>query len=487
MPVKCAVCKNDKGNVVKRQNGKRMCDDCYHACVAKLLDENEMQEKAMTQECVISTVLCFAKCKISMLTTDTLVQLCCDKFAEDDIVIAQSLMHRLSGSNDRLQIRRGSDMATKAMTDIIRWLHEADIKQMPTIVTDNINILPSVDVGNIDVSLLMGEISRMRHENGQFKEMCEDVVHECTRTIHEVKNHAHEVLCTVKNEMEEKMRNMSEMIDDIKAAHVTIDQTIGNTTEDSVTLAKQVVGQFEQHDNISVLPRHPEDGGDGYSAKGSYTVDGEDTMQVWPHLVLREAPLPQRDPSARYALHQPEVKACNASHAMKQTIDTRVVEETRMVASSTPQCGGEIQMNWVEDEQTPFAEVVKRRPVSRGDAGDCPSNAPPHPRSPRGNAVTHNGARVKRIGLRAAPPRVSTTDVFISRLDRFTTSMEIREHLNSLDIEVLQIDALETRHDSYTSFKVKVISSMFRRIMEPNMWPPRVYVRKYYPPRGITS
>ena len=36
-------------------------------------------------------------------------------------------------------------------------------------------------------------------------------------------------------------------------------------------------------------------------------------------------------------------------------------------------------------------------------------------------------------------------------------------------------------------FKVKVISSMFRRIMEPNMWPPRVYVRKYYPPRGITS
>ena len=69
---------------------------------------------------------------------------------------------------------------------------------------------------------------------------------------------------------------------------------------------------------------------------------------------------------------------------------------------------------------------------------------------------------------------ISTTDVFISRLDRFTTSMEIREHLNSLDIEVLQIDALETRHDSYTSFKVKVISSMFRRIMEPNMWPPRV-------------
>ena len=252
-----------------RQNGKRMCDDCYHACVAKLLDENEMKEKAMTQECVISTVLCFAKCKISMLTTDTLrynnVILC-------ELVTAQLY---LSGSNDRLQIRRGSDMATKAMTDIIRWLHEADIKQMPTIVTDNINILPSVDVGNINVSLLMGEISRMRHENGQFKEMCEDVVHECTRTIHEVKNHAHEVLCTVKNEMEEKMRNMSEMIDDIKAAHVTIDQTIGNTTEDSVTLAKQVVGQFEQHDNISVLPRHPEDGGDGYSAKGSYTVDGE--------------------------------------------------------------------------------------------------------------------------------------------------------------------------------------------------------------------
>ena len=81
-------------------------------------------------------------------------------------------------------------MSAKAMNDIIRWFHETDSADLPNIVTYDINVLPSVDVNNIDVSLLMHEISQMRHEFGKYKEMCDHVVRECTRTKHHTRDDA---------------------------------------------------------------------------------------------------------------------------------------------------------------------------------------------------------------------------------------------------------------------------------------------------------
>ena len=43
--------------------------------------------------------------------------------------------------------------------------------------------MPSVDVRDIDLSLLMKEISLMRYENIQVKDTCQGVVNECTKTM----------------------------------------------------------------------------------------------------------------------------------------------------------------------------------------------------------------------------------------------------------------------------------------------------------------
>ena len=65
------------------------------------------------------------------------------------------------------------------MCDIIKWFHECDADDLPHFVCDHVNLLPSVDIHDIDVSLLMKEISLMRYENIQVKDTCLQVVNEC--------------------------------------------------------------------------------------------------------------------------------------------------------------------------------------------------------------------------------------------------------------------------------------------------------------------
>ena len=88
---------------------------------------------------------------------------------------------------------------------------------------------------------------------------------------------------------------------------------------------------------------------------------------------------------------------------------------------------------------------------------------------------------MKRTGLRAAPIRESTTELFISRLDPYITARELREHFDSLNIHGVEIEAIDTKYDSYTSFTIKV------PIKSPNVWPERVYIiiRRHYPPQGL--
>ena len=68
--------------------------------------------------------------------------------------------------------------------------------------------------------------------------------------------------------------------------------------------------------------------------------------------------------------------------------------------------------------------------------------------------------RVKRTGLRAAPVRETTTELFVSRLDPYSTARELREHFDPLNIQVVEIEALDSKYDNYASFRIKVLINM---------------------------
>ena len=124
----------------------------------------------------MNNLLCYIKC---ILQSDLLVKVCADTFSETDIAEAQVLLHSFVKPSERLQKRKGDDMKSNTLFDILKWLHEVDDSDVPFFVCDNVNILPSVDVHDIDVSLLMKEISVMRNENTQVKDTCQGFVASC--------------------------------------------------------------------------------------------------------------------------------------------------------------------------------------------------------------------------------------------------------------------------------------------------------------------
>ena len=167
MPAKCEICKSTNIAVRKRANGSKLCEGCFTKCINEVLQNvpDSGKDDLSKDACVINNLLCYVKCRIDLIYTDTLVKVCTAKFSENELAEAQSLMYNFVKPSERLQKQKGDDMKNKTMCDIIKWFHECDADDLPHFVCDNVNLLPSVDIHDIDVSLLMKEISLMRYEN----------------------------------------------------------------------------------------------------------------------------------------------------------------------------------------------------------------------------------------------------------------------------------------------------------------------------------
>ena len=77
--------------------------------------------------------------------------------------------------------------------------------------------------------------------------------------------------------------------------------------------------------------------------------------------------------------------------------------------------------------------------------------------------------------------------MFVSRLDPNTSETIIKNHLHEHSIEVSNVEALDTKHPSYSSFKITIPSSKFRLFRSTQVWPEGVYVRKFYDTRNANN
>ena len=105
-----------------------------------------------------------------------------------------------------------------------------------------------------------------------------------------------------------------------------------------------------------------------------------------------------------------------------------------------------------------------------------PLQPPPPARSARGDG---------QQGLRGVVPMRRRADFFISRLGPEATVEAVTAHLKAqLGTNDIECEKLETRYDTYASFKVSVDNSKYRRMREAGVWPDYVLCRRYFAPRG---
>ena len=170
-----------------------------------------------------------------------------------------------------------------------------------------------------------------------------------------------------------------------------------------------------------------------------------------------------------------DAKDNNSNEISRDNADTSIDELDFQPLESRPH-----SHNVTPYEQQVFPVASNTRVKARGTVEAVTMGTRPRPRF-----VADRDA-ISRSGLKAAP-RASRVHMFVSRLDSGTTSDQLKEHLSNHNIDVFCIEALETKHHSYASFKITIPSNKFMIFRSDQVWPEGIYVRKFYGTRNAAS
>jgi len=84
--------------------------------------------------------------------------------------------------------------------------------------------------------------------------------------------------------------------------------------------------------------------------------------------------------------------------------------------------------------------------------------------------------------IKDVKPRI-TRLLHVTRLDPCATENELLDYLKDKKVTVDSVEKLKARHDSYASFKVKIVShslEKFDMLYQEDFWPSEVVVRRYF-------
>ena len=83
-------------------------------------------------------------------------------------------------------------------------------------------------------------------------------------------------------------------------------------------------------------------------------------------------------------------------------------------------------------------------------------------------------------GLAGAPPRDRNFDLFVGGCSLASTEAEIRDHCLQKGVTVDNILSLETRAPWYKAFKITLAAEDRDKLLDPELWPVGVFVRKFF-------
>ena len=140
----------------------------------------------------------------------------------------------------------------------MKWFHECDDDALLYFVCDNINTLhtkhvPSVDIHDIDVSLLVKEISLMRYENMQVKDTWQQVVNECAENMEKLQRVVFQLGNNIKATIDasiEKMSRQQTRLENYCVKHITdvrdnISSILNDSLADPMVSGRETVPQAQ--------------------------------------------------------------------------------------------------------------------------------------------------------------------------------------------------------------------------------------------------
>ena len=89
---------------------------------------------------------------------------------------------------------------------------------------------------------------------------------------------------------------------------------------------------------------------------------------------------------------------------------------------------------------------------------------------------TSNSARLK-----GGPPPVR--EFFVYRVQKCAEENDIEDYLTENNIDFISVIKVSNPDAKFSSFRVSVPIAMVKKVMDGNMWPEGISVRKFYPPK----
>ena len=87
--------------------------------------------------------------------------------------------------------------------------------------------------------------------------------------------------------------------------------------------------------------------------------------------------------------------------------------------------------------------------------------------------------------IKSAPE--PSRDVFLYRIDTAIDEQNIVDYLTEKNITARQVTCMSKHESAFKSFKITVAVSNFQQLLDPNLWPEGVRIRKFYQSKQITK
>ena len=117
-------------------------------------------------------------------------------------------------------------------------------------------------------------------------------------------------------------------------------------------------------------------------------------------------------------------------------------------------------------------------PSGRGDSDGYTTVVKRKKRRPNASKATAVVGKMQHSAVKAKTGRYAA--VFVSRLLPDTTTQQMEAFVQEAHHLVSKCSKLETKHDSYSSFKIEVTCDNIADIYDAGKWPEGAYVRRYY-------
>jgi hypothetical protein len=400
-------------------------------------------KQAAPRDVIVNELLCFACNKLDILPHDTIVKLCGDAFSDPEVEDSKTILFDLCAkANNRMIRRKGLDRREKNLHDILNLLHGLEPDVIPCFAAADLSKLPPIYYNHMDMSVILKELDAVKSDIAGLK-LAQ------TTTLGIFRNQAglprHNAAVTM--QLGEKMNDPP----DTNAADLESSETVN---------VSDITGT-----GGAIIDSHQTDGGQGTLV--ARKNDGELGSGVinYPPMITATPPTETDD---------------DMSEKEDGELDDSITELKQMF--SPPRSG----ITQPKTKDVPSFAVVARDLSVHGitakqlsaikTTDDGFTTVSPRRKKPM---IIGTGASTTIRGVKSMT-RTSTAAAFVTRLSPGTTEAEMCDYVRSVFCIDTRCEKLETRYDSYTSFKVVVNIKYVDKLIDPVMWPAGVMVRKFF-------